>query len=251
MILYRSIGIEEFKSLLNNEKILGKYDLSKEKQSTSNLKNVVCFFTDEYWWIDKKHTIGLKLDIPSNRLQFGIGTYYAPKIFAKTRVWSGRRGTETYKLREAYTPYYSIDDIIGVSINNIQNKDKIEKYLNIKNIKSFDIKNRLAEEQNNTAPPIKFKYYFKYNITETTKRVINILKKELRGYTDYISVNCLDITRIDFNINSDYKLNHVIIIKDNDLKYFIIDKNNSDNIIEYNIQLNSFKDFLINNIIRS
>ena len=53
MLLYRSIGTREFNALLSNKIIEGKYNLSKEKQSSFDEEGLyVCFFEDEYWWLD-------------------------------------------------------------------------------------------------------------------------------------------------------------------------------------------------------
>lgn len=250
MILYRSIGIEEFKKLINGDNIEGRYDLSKERQSTSNLKNVICFFTDEYWWLDKSHTICIKLDIPENRLQFGIGTYYAPKILAKTRVWSGRRGTEKYNLGEAYSLKYNIQDVIAVSLGEIQNKHRIENYLRKKNIVLFDIKSRHNNVSRNSVK-IKVKYYFRYNISNLAEFVVTKLKKNLQGYTDYIEVNCLNNTRIDFNLNIEKLKNfrNVIMISGDVIQYNLIDKGNSLNCNAYNITKEDFEKFLTNKIL--
>lgn len=45
MLIYRSIGVREFDTLLSNRIIEGKYNVSKEKQSSFDEDGLyVCFF---------------------------------------------------------------------------------------------------------------------------------------------------------------------------------------------------------------
>ncbi len=115
---YRSVGISELNALLNGESIFGRYDNSSEPQNTSDLQNVVACFEDKIRWDDKYHRFFLELCVPVTAIAgYGTGTYYASKKFAKTKIWTGRRGSVRYDLKEIYLPEYDIRDV--VSINNI------------------------------------------------------------------------------------------------------------------------------------
>ena len=75
MLLYRSIGTREFNALLSNKIIEGKYNLSKEKQSSFDEKGLyVCFFEDEYWWLDSRHKVCVIVDILEEKLKKGYET---------------------------------------------------------------------------------------------------------------------------------------------------------------------------------
>ena len=119
MRLYRSIGSEELKALFNIKcPIIGKYHCSNENQNTSNLQNAVCFFVDEIRWKDSDHEFLVVVDIPTTKLEFGIGTYYAAKSLKDTQIWTGRSGGYAYGLREAYAENYSIKDVVELYIFN-------------------------------------------------------------------------------------------------------------------------------------
>lgn len=111
MKLFRSIGTEEFLSLISNGMIHGKYNCITEQQNDCDMKGVCCFYVDEVMWIDKKHRFLVVVDIPEEELCFGNGTYFAAKDFAKTKVWSGRNGNTKYSVREAYCDSYSLSQV--------------------------------------------------------------------------------------------------------------------------------------------
>lgn len=75
------------------------------------MENVVCFFTDKYFWHDGNHKFDIEVDIDEKCLTFGEGIYFASKAFGKTKVWTGRRGKVEYMLREAYAESYDSSNI--------------------------------------------------------------------------------------------------------------------------------------------
>lgn len=115
MWLNRSISISELNALLTGEVIYGRYNLSTEKQSTCDKDNMFSFYIADYWWIDSSHRFSIIVDIPDNRLSYGLGTYYASKSFEKTHIWSGRRGKVEYQVLEYYCESYSINDVLFIS----------------------------------------------------------------------------------------------------------------------------------------
>lgn len=115
MILYRSIGDSELTALLMDGHVHGRYNNATEAQNNSELNKVCCFFTDEIRWTDGCHSYFLKVDVPSEKiLQTGVGVYYASKDFAKTKIWTGRRGSVEYKLGEVYVSEYSLADVKSI-----------------------------------------------------------------------------------------------------------------------------------------
>ena len=112
MLLYRSIGEKELRNLFQEDsKILGQYNCKIEGQNNCNSSATCCFFVDEILWKDANHRFMIVVDIPEDYLTFGIGTYFAAKSLAKTKIWSGRDGSEIYKLREAYINSYKISQV--------------------------------------------------------------------------------------------------------------------------------------------
>ena len=111
MLLYRSIGEKELFSLLRGEVIQGRYNCNTEVQTTSKEKNVCCFYVDLFRWKDSQHKFLIVVDIPEKYLSFGIGEYWASNETRKTKTWTGRNGSELYKIREAYVYSYSIKDV--------------------------------------------------------------------------------------------------------------------------------------------
>ena len=118
MKLYRSIGEKELRGLLEGQMIYGMFNCQKEHQNNSYLKNACCFFVDEVRWNDASHEFMLVLEIPEERLTFGIGDYYAGKSLKDEKIWSGRNGSLHYKIREAYTLSYCIDDVKEIYLFN-------------------------------------------------------------------------------------------------------------------------------------
>ena len=72
MKLYRSIGEKELRGLLEGQMIYGMFNCQKEHQNNSYLKNACCFYVDEVRWNDANHIFMLVLEIPEERLTFGI-----------------------------------------------------------------------------------------------------------------------------------------------------------------------------------
>lgn len=121
MRLYRSIGENELKTLLKKCPVVGKYHCSTEMQNTCGLQNAVCFFVDEFHWSDTNHKFVVVVDIPNTLLEFGVGTYYAPKSLKNTKVWTGRTGEYVYGIREAYIDSYSLSDVVEIYLFNYYN----------------------------------------------------------------------------------------------------------------------------------
>lgn len=112
MLLYRSIGEKELRNLFEEDgKIFGQYNCKIESQNSHNSSATCCFFVDEILWKDVNHRFMIVVDIPEDCLTFGTGTYFAAKSLAKTKIWSGRDGSEIYKLREAYINSYKISQV--------------------------------------------------------------------------------------------------------------------------------------------
>lgn len=121
MRLFRSIGELEFKALLLDGHIHGRFDCSKEGQTSSNLTHCLCTFTEPYRWDDAAHELFITLEVGKNLIKGkGKGTYYAAKSFGDTKVWTGRRGSVEYILDEVYLSQYSLEDV--VSIEGIKSK---------------------------------------------------------------------------------------------------------------------------------
>lgn len=141
--LYRNVGEIELLRLLSGETIHGKYDLSKERQASENFTNVVCTYTDKIIWDipnSNKHQYLLVIQVPTKWLtKKGIGTYYASKKFAETKIWTGRRGTVEYKIDEVYLDLYDIGSVISIQkIKDSKYESEIEntlQYLNYINSK--------------------------------------------------------------------------------------------------------------------
>lgn len=116
--LYRNVGEIELLRLLSGETIHGKYDLSKERQSSENFTNVICTYTDKIIWDipnSNRHQYLLELKVPTKWLtKKGIGTYYASKKFAETKIWTGRHGKVEYKIDETYLDSYDIGSVMSV-----------------------------------------------------------------------------------------------------------------------------------------
>lgn len=142
MLLIRCIGIYEFYELLKGNNIQGRYNIGNEVQSTGVGNNKVCAFVDEVYWLDKKHKMVAILNIPEDRLSFGTGDYWAAKSFAKTHVWSGRKGSVQYFIREAYFDSYNITDVVSLSLpfHTDRYMTMYREVLNKYNIKEFDIR---------------------------------------------------------------------------------------------------------------
>lgn len=121
MRLYRSIGENELNTLLKKCPVVGKYHCSTERQNTCSLQNAVCFFVDQFHWSDVNHKFVVVVDIPNTLLEFGVGTYYAPKSLKNTKVWTGKTGEYVYGIREAYIDNYSLNDVVEIYLFNYYN----------------------------------------------------------------------------------------------------------------------------------
>lgn len=150
MRLYRSIGIEELETIFNAQcPVLGKYHCSNEIQNTSKMKNAICFFVDEIRWKDASHKFFIVVDISVTKLEFGIGTYFAGKSLKKAQIWTGKCGSITYGLREAYTESYSINDVKELYIFNYFNLSvtkNLSKICKKNGIKFYDGHNATTAE---------------------------------------------------------------------------------------------------------
>lgn len=112
MILFRSIGLDEFSRLFDEQTIHGKFDCSQEKNNSSNCKNVICCFSKKFYWKDKRHKFLLELDIDRDEIKsYGQGTYAISEQCKKSRIWTGRTGKERICLDEVYIKHYSIQNV--------------------------------------------------------------------------------------------------------------------------------------------
>ncbi len=121
MKLYRSIGDEEFFSLLHGDSIEGRYCNFKKNENVldkEDIGSVVCFFVDKIRWKDAKHTFFLEVEIPDEELIFGTGIYYAAKSLGKTKTWTGRNGHCKYEFKEAYAKKYNVSNIKAIYFGN-------------------------------------------------------------------------------------------------------------------------------------
>lgn len=135
MKLYRSIGDEEFVTLLQGRDIIGKYHSFNEREhiiktnNAESLGNVVCFFTERIAWKDRYHKIFIEIEIPNEKLYFGTGIYYAAKSLEKTKIWSGRRGNIRYEFQEAYVEKYNSSNVRAIFVGNRYADWYIKKYV--------------------------------------------------------------------------------------------------------------------------
>lgn len=228
MLLRRSIGIGEFRSLLNGDKIIGQYNLKNEHQNSFDKEGLyVCFFADDYWWIDNKaHSICVIVDIPTSRLKSGTGIYYASKNMSKTHIWSGRRGNELYELNEKYASFYSLDDVKSITLPNYTEsalkvyKDKL-KELNISIFERPDLV--LNNKKLKTSLSIRFQQYRdmpKTELHESFKILLKRICKE-NGYTGKIEISCYDSSRWGFEKDRNIitRINVDLFNKDNKTCY--------------------------------
>ena len=129
MILYRSIGESELRQLLSQYVINGRYDCETECQNSNGMKNAVCFFVDEVRWSDAAHKYMIVVDIPVEELAFGCGTYHAAASLRKTKVWTGRDGSELYSIREAYASTYDISQVKELYLLGHYAKHHVDDYI--------------------------------------------------------------------------------------------------------------------------
>lgn len=229
MLLYRSIGTREFNALLSNKIIEGKYNLSKEKQSSFDEEGLyVCFFEDEYWWLDSRHKVCVNVDIPEEELKEGIGVYYASKNMAKTHIWSGRSGNECYKLKERYAKSYSLNNVVAISLPNYT-ESALKQYKEIikqKGIKIIDNPKVVLEEKkfkNNLS--IKFHQYANCKKNDWHKSLKEFLKQicNKNEYNGIIDIDCYDNSNFFyFNPNEDFIVTFVTLdLTKNDKNLFV------------------------------
>ena len=118
VVLYRNIGEDELRNLLEGQLIEGGYNLSRDPQSSANYKNVICTFTEKILWKypnSDYHQYLVTLEVPSELLtQIGYGTYYASKEFETTKIWTGHRGKTKYEIPEVYLNNYNIGNVVHV-----------------------------------------------------------------------------------------------------------------------------------------
>lgn len=158
MKLYRSIGEDELGSILKGSIVQGRYNCKTEHQNSTNEENTCCFFVDEVRWRDKQHQFVIVVDIPIECLSFGIGKYWASKEMKNTKTWTGRNGSELYKIREAYISSYSIVDVKEIYLFGHFAKwvvDKIKSICNENDIVLHDVDCSMLFEENETH----FKYF--------------------------------------------------------------------------------------------
>lgn len=229
MLLYRSIGVREFDTLLSNRIIEGKYNVSKEKQSSFDEDGLyVCFFEDEYWWLDSRHKVCVVVDISEEELKEGIGVYHASKNMAKTHIWSGRRGSECYELKERYAKSYSLDNVVAISLPNYtelalkQYKETIKQ----KGIKIIDNPKVVLEEKkfkNNLS--IRFHQYANCKKNDWHKSLKEFLKQlcNKNEYNGIIEIDCYDNSNFFyFNTKEDFIVTFVTLnLTKNDKNLFV------------------------------
>lgn len=174
VIGYRSIGEKELIDLLNKKTIEGNYNIDTERQvqkdSNKELGKVVCFYKDERYWKDKSHLFFLKCSFNKDEVVgYGTGLYWAGQSLAKTKIWNGRSGYESYYFKEFYVKKYDYRNIESIMyINEVDeftlhpafkryNRDFQQKLLDVckgLNIDFEEIKEGLIAEQDETP------YYF-------------------------------------------------------------------------------------------
>lgn len=229
MLLYRSIGTREFNALLSNKIIEGKYNLSKEKQSSFDEEGLyVCFFEDEYWWLDSRHKVCVNVDIPEEELKEGIGVYYASKNMAKTHIWSGRSGNECYELKERYAKSYSIDNVVAISLPNyVESSLKwYKETIKQKGIKIIDNPKVVLEEKKfKENLSIKFHQYANCKKNDWHKSLKEFLKQicNKNEYNGIIDIDCYDNSNFFyFNPNEDFIVTFVTLdLTKNDKNLFV------------------------------
>lgn len=206
MILRRSIGDTEMYALLHGDVIKGRYNIANEGQSSCHKKgNFVCFFVDDYWWIDtKSHRFCITVDIPEDRLSFGEGIYYAAASMAKTHIWSGKRGNELYVLKEAYVKKYSIKDVVSFAIDddtyNQETHDWVINRMKEQNVAIVDMPNKKLKQQKYRKLTVRCSNT-KYKTSEQ-KEILSLLKEKFSEYYGEINFDC-------YCIQSNYYYNTV------------------------------------------
>lgn len=118
IILYRTISYRELATLMCDGIVFGKYDLSKEKQSTSNEKDVVSFYNTPFKWDFRGHEFFITIKAPThdpNFIKTGYGTYKMSDKCYDTNVWTGKTGKCVKTFTEFYLPYYTKDMLIDIS----------------------------------------------------------------------------------------------------------------------------------------
>lgn len=205
MLLYRSIGEKELRNLFQEDgKILGQYNCKIEGQNNCNSSATCCFFVDEILWKDANHRFMIVVDIPEDYLTFGIGTYFAAKSLAKTKIWSGRDGSEIYKLREAYINSYKISQVKEVYLFDYFANHFIEGSLR-PICDKYGIKLFTTEKPfiNSTQTLVKDGYCYKtndaINCTNTTKfdeksfikETINLVKTKKLSLEQAKAIRCI------------------------------------------------------------
>ena len=120
MIGYRSVGYDEIKFLLNSENpVYGRFKYSSLAESGCTLPyGVISFYTDNYKWHDSSHKVDIKVNLPDDA-QIGVATYYAAPNFGDTKIFTGRKGSIEYKVKEAYVRCYEPKDIIEINLNGL------------------------------------------------------------------------------------------------------------------------------------
>lgn len=229
MLLYRSIGGNELYVLLSKGIIKGQYNLSKEKQSSFDKKGLyVCFFEDEYWWLDSRHKVCVIVDIPEEKLKKGTGIYFASKNMAKTHIWSGRRGSECYELKERYAKSYSIDNVVAISLPNyVESSLKwYKETIKQKGIKIIDNPKVVLEEKKfKENLSIKFHQYANCKKNDWHKSLKEFLKQicNKNEYNGIIDIDCYDNSNFFyFNPNEDFIVTFVTLdLTKNDKNLFV------------------------------
>lgn len=204
MLLHRSMNETEFRTLLSGKPVIGRYNVKNQMQSSFEEEGLyVCFFEDDYWWIDANHKICAIVDIPEEKLGKGFGTYFASKNMAKTHIWSGRRGSELYLLNECYAKSYSIEDVVSISLPHWTDT-ALKPYKEQLGSMNIDIMVRpdiLIKETNlKRRLSTRFKKYVnmpKTSLHESFKEYLRNICLE-NGYTGTIEIDCWDNSRVSY-----------------------------------------------------
>ena len=113
---YRSIGESELYALLAENPVYGKRKWDNRTESGCTLPyGAVSFFLNDLKWRDAEHLIDIEVALP-NDMQKGMATYWAAADFAKTGIWTGRKGNTKYDIEEGYVRCYHPEDIISINL---------------------------------------------------------------------------------------------------------------------------------------
>ena len=148
--LFRSVGPKELIALLVDGHVHGRYYLSAEPLTSSNLDKVICFFNDYTLWKDKSHKFMVCIEVDPDRiLEECDSIWYVTKSFEKRRRVHAKKGPIKTILRESYLNYYDLKDIFSITsyygfseLSELNKKYNLAKVAKDNNIQVFAISNK-------------------------------------------------------------------------------------------------------------